>query len=28
VKAQELAVYFTKKIGKPIAFTIDETDMG
>lgn len=28
MKAAELAVYFAKKIGKPIAFTIDETEIG
>jgi hypothetical protein len=28
MKAQELALYFTNKFGKPIAFMIDETDIG
>lgn len=28
MKAQELANYFAKKIGKPISFAIDETQIG
>jgi hypothetical protein len=28
MKAQELAGYFAKKIGKPIAYALDETEIG